>query len=30
MPEWAARLMAWEASLWRRIWDSVRRMVGRD
>ncbi|MBT9136737.1 MAG: hypothetical protein DDT34_01819 [Firmicutes bacterium] len=30
MPEWAARLMAWEASLWRRAWDAVRRMIGRD
>lgn len=29
MPEWAARLMAWEASLWRKAWDAVRRMVGR-
>jgi len=29
MPEWAARLMAWEALLWRRAWDAVRRMVGR-
>ena len=30
MPEWAARLMAWEASLWRKAWDFVRRMVGRN
>jgi hypothetical protein len=30
MPEWAARLMAWEATLWRRAWDAVRRMIGRD
>ena len=29
MPEWAARLMAWEASLWRRAWESVQRLVGR-
>ncbi len=29
MPEWAARLMAWEASLWRKTWDAVRRMAGR-
>ena len=29
MPEWAARLMAWEASLWRRGWESVRRLVTR-
>lgn len=29
MPEWAARLMAWEASLWRRGWESVRRLVKR-
>ena len=29
MPEWAARLMAWEASLWRKAWDVVRRMAGR-
>jgi hypothetical protein len=30
MPEWAARLMAWEASLWRKAWDSVRSMIGRN
>ena len=29
MPEWAARLMAWEASLWRKAWDAVRRLIGR-
>ncbi|MEN1930215.1 hypothetical protein WCE37_14665 [Luteimonas sp. MJ250] len=29
MPEWAARLMAWEASLWRKAWDAIRRMAGR-
>lgn len=29
MPEWVARLMAWEASLWRKAWDAVRRMIGR-
>ena len=29
MPEWAARLMVWEASLWRRGWESVRRLVKR-
>ena len=29
IPEWAARLMAWEASLWRKAWDAVRRIVGR-
>lgn len=29
MPEWAARLMAWEASLWRRGLDWLRRMLGR-
>ena len=29
MPEWAARLMAWEASLLRRGWESVRRLVAR-
>ena len=29
MPEWAARLLAWEASLWRKAWDAIRRMVGR-
>ncbi|MFB9068626.1 hypothetical protein [Pseudofulvimonas gallinarii] len=27
MPEWAARLMAWEASLLRRGWELVRRLV---
>ena len=30
MPEWAARLMAWEASLWRKAWDAVRRIAGRN
>ena len=29
MPEWAARLMAWEVSLWRKAWDAVQRFVGR-
>jgi len=29
MPEWVARLMAWEASLLRKAWDAVRRMTGR-
>lgn len=29
MPEWAARLMAWEASLWRKAWDAIRRLVSR-
>ena len=29
MPEWAARLMAWEASLWRKAWDAIRHMAGR-
>ena len=29
MPEWAARLMTWEASLWRWSWESVRRLVKR-
>lgn len=29
MPEWAARLMAWEASLWRRGWEWVQRLVQR-
>ncbi len=29
MPEWVARLMAWEASLWRRAWDALRRVVSR-
>ena len=29
MPEWAAHLMAWEASLWRKAWDAIRRMAGR-
>lgn len=29
MPEWAARVMAWEASLWRRGWDAVQRLVKR-
>ena len=30
MPEWAARIMAWEASLWRKAWDAVRRGIGRN
>lgn len=30
LPEWAARLMAWEASLWRKAWDTLRRWTGRD
>ena len=30
MPAWASRLMAWEASLWRKAWDAVRRIVGRN
>lgn len=30
MPEWAARLMAWEASLWRKAWDAARRLAGRN
>lgn len=29
IPEWAARLIAWEASLWRKAWDLVQRLVGR-
>jgi len=29
LPEWVARLMAWEASVWRKAWDAVRRMIGR-
>jgi hypothetical protein len=29
MPEWAARLMAWEASLWHKGWSAVRRLFGR-
>lgn len=29
LPDWAARLMAWEASMWRRAWHAVRRMIGR-
>lgn len=29
MPDWAARLMAWEALLWRKAWESLRRMIGR-
>ncbi|QSX40074.1 hypothetical protein [Shewanella cyperi] len=29
MPDWAARLIAWEASLWRKAWDVARRIVGR-
>lgn len=27
LPDWAARLMAWEASMWRKAWNTVRRMV---
>ena len=30
MPEWAARLMAWEASLWRRAWDWLQRRISRN
>lgn len=29
MPEWAARLMAWEAALGRKAWNAVRRLLGR-
>lgn len=29
LPDWAARLMVWEASMWRKGWDALRRMVGR-
>ena len=29
MPEWAAGLMAWESGLWRRGWESVRRLLKR-
>lgn len=28
MPAWTARLMAWEAALWRRAWIAVRRFFG--
>jgi len=30
MPEWVSRLMAWEASMWRKAWDVVKRMAGRN
>lgn len=30
MPPWAARIMAWEAALWRRAWLFVRRRLGKD
>lgn len=30
MPEWIARILAWEASVWRKAWDAVRRMFDRD
>ncbi|MDN5784689.1 MAG: hypothetical protein L0H28_08340 [Corynebacterium casei] len=30
MPEWAVRIMAWEASLWRKAWDALRRVMGRN
>lgn len=29
MPDWVVRLVAWEASFWRKIWRAVRRIVGR-
>ncbi len=29
LPLWIARLLAWEASMWRRVWNAVRRMAGR-
>lgn len=29
LPPWIARLLAWEASMWRRAWNAVRRMLGR-
>lgn len=29
MPPWAARLMAWEASLWRKAWESVKKITSR-
>ena len=29
MPEWVAKLLVWEAGLWRRLFASVRRLVGR-
>jgi len=30
MPEWVARILAWEASLWRKAWDALRSRVDRD
>jgi len=30
MPEWVARVLAWEASLWRKAWDALQRKVDRD
>ena len=29
LPKWVAHLLAWEASLWLRAWDALRRMSGR-
>ncbi len=29
LPPWLARFMAWEASLWRRVWLFIRRLAGR-
>jgi len=28
IPPWAARIMAWEASLWRKAWEFVKKRVG--
>jgi hypothetical protein len=29
VPQWVTRIMAWEASLWRRAWQLVQRFAGR-
>lgn len=29
MPPWAARVMAWEAALWRKVWLFIRRRIGK-
>ncbi|MEO0574995.1 MAG: hypothetical protein AAF004_05990 [Pseudomonadota bacterium] len=30
MPEWVARLLVWEAGVWRRLFLSIRRLIKRD
>jgi hypothetical protein len=30
MPPWVARLLAWEAKIWFRIWQALKRLIGRD